>query len=109
MSVRETPEGACLLHCFAGCAVADVVAALGLELHDLFPTSDRPVNAPKKIAKVLTAGQALELLADESLLVAVAAGNVAHGVQMHQADTDRLMVAAGRIAWLRHECGGLYA
>jgi hypothetical protein len=35
LSVREN-NGRILVHCFAGCSVDAIVAALGLELHDLF-------------------------------------------------------------------------
>lgn len=103
LSVRETPEGSVLLHCFAGCEVSEIVSAMGLELHDLFPPRDKPAGAPKKIANLLTAGQALELLATESLFVAVAIGNYFHGVTLTQKDLDRLTTAAGRIGLLREQ------
>jgi hypothetical protein len=38
LSIKEGDDGRILLHCFAACPVADVAAALGLELSDLFPT-----------------------------------------------------------------------
>ena len=103
LSIRETPEGSVLLHCFAGCEVAEIVASLGLELSDLFPPRDKPTSAPKKIANLLTAGQALELLATETLFVAVAIGNFFHGMTLTQVDIDRLTTAAGRIALLRDQ------
>lgn len=103
LSVRETPEGSVLLHCFAGCEAAEIVAAMGLEMHDLYPPRDRPTGTPKKIANLLTAGQALELLATESLFVAVAIGNYFHGVTLSQKDLDRLTTAAGRIGLLREQ------
>lgn len=103
LSVRETPEGAVLLHCFAGCGAAEIVAAMGLELHDLFAPRDKPANTPKKIANLLTAGQALELLADETRLVAVALANYFHEVALSQQDVDRLLTAAGRIGLLRDQ------
>lgn len=37
LAVRELEDGRLLLHCFAGCEVADIVAALGLGFEDLFP------------------------------------------------------------------------
>lgn len=37
LSVRETSDGRVLVHCFAGCGAAAVVAAVGLDLKDLFP------------------------------------------------------------------------
>lgn len=40
LSVKEGDNDAVLIHCFAGCEVADIVAALGLQLSDLFPPKD---------------------------------------------------------------------
>lgn len=37
LSIRETADGTVLLKCFSGCSAADIVLAVGLELHDLFP------------------------------------------------------------------------
>jgi hypothetical protein len=37
LSVSEGDDGRCLVHCFAGCDVHQVVSAVGLELSDLFP------------------------------------------------------------------------
>jgi len=37
LSIGEGNDGRVLLHCFAGCHVADIVAATGLEMRDLFP------------------------------------------------------------------------
>lgn len=106
LSVRESTDGAVLLHCFAGCSAGDVVASIGLELHDLFPPREQLPGAPKRLARLLSATQALELLAEEALLVAIAAGNVGHCVTLGTHDTDRLIKAAGRINWMRHEAGG---
>ena len=46
LSVRDTGDRV-LIHCFAGCATSDVLAAVGLEIQDLFPaleTTYRPVE-----------------------------------------------------------------
>lgn len=40
LSIGETSDGTVLLKCFHGCTAAEVVATVGLELHDLFPPSD---------------------------------------------------------------------
>src|SRR5690606_37511242 len=40
LSISEGENGKVLLHCFAGCDVADVVAAMGLATSDLFPPKD---------------------------------------------------------------------
>lgn len=103
LSVRETPEGAVLLYCFAGCSVSAVVAALGLDMSELFPPRQVTGNEPKRTPRLLTNGQALELLDTEAHLVAVAAANVLHGVVLNQNDVTRITQAAGRIHWLREE------
>jgi Protein of unknown function (DUF3631)/Toprim-like len=41
LSIAEGEDGRLLLHCFAGCPVERVVAAVGLELRDLFPEDGR--------------------------------------------------------------------
>jgi hypothetical protein len=109
LSVRETPGGAVLLHCFGGCTVSDVVASLGLEMSDLFPPRESSGREPKRTPRLLTAGQALELLDTEANLVAVTAASVFHGTQLDQVDLDRVLVAAGRVAWLLEEhMGGIH-
>lgn len=40
LSVAEGADGRCLLHCFAGCKLEDIVAALGLQMEDLFAPDD---------------------------------------------------------------------
>ena len=106
LSIRETPEGAVLLHCFAGCEVRDVVAAMGLKLHELFPPRDVPPGAPKRTARLLTAGQALELLASEAMLVFTAAATLLNGRALTVADKNRLLESVSRINFLRNESIG---
>ena len=103
LSIRETPEGSVLLYCFAGCNISDILQSINLETHELFPPKERSLTAPPKLARLLTAGQALELLESEALLVAVTAANVLHGIVLSQCDIDRLNQAAGRIGYLRKE------
>jgi hypothetical protein len=87
-----------------------VVAALGLDMSELFPPRQVTGNEPKRTPRLLTAGQALELLDREAHLVAVAAANVLHGVVLSDDDLHRLTQAAGRIGWLRSEStGGAHA
>lgn len=48
LSLRELPDGRLLLHCFAGCPVADVLGAVGLEFGALFPDAPREHHAPRE-------------------------------------------------------------
>ena len=47
--------------------------------------------------KALPASDALQLLAEESMIVAVAAANIAHGLILTDQDRARCLMAAGRI------------
>ena len=40
LSIGEADTGAALLHCFAGCGAADVLASVGLQLSDLYPPDE---------------------------------------------------------------------
>lgn len=106
LSVRESTDGSVLIHCFAGCTAYEVVASVGLELHDLFPPREQPPGAPKRQARLLTAAHFLELVADDFTLVAIAAGNVFNGVTLSQTDLTAVCQAAGRINSLREQTMG---
>lgn len=43
LSIREAADGKVLVHCWAGCETRDILAAIGLELRDLFP-GDKPAR-----------------------------------------------------------------
>jgi hypothetical protein len=106
LSVRETPDGSVLIHCFAGCDVTEIVAAIGLEVADLFPPRQLSGREPTRIPRLITSGQALELLDHEAHLVTVVAANVLNGVSLKQEDLSRLTQALGRIQWIRNNSTG---
>lgn len=60
LSIREGRDGRCLVYCFAGCSVEDVVRSLGMSMGDLFPeglatspsrSSYRPPPRPRSVPK----------------------------------------------------------
>jgi hypothetical protein len=96
LSIREPEPGLVLVHCFAGCAVGDVVAAVGLDLSDLFPP--RPLgHAVPGMPVPIPAGDALRAVAAEAALVAMVAGRVAAGETIDVQTAERVAVAAGRL------------
>lgn len=103
LSIKALPDGRVLVHDFGGCAVDEVLGAVGLSLHDLFPANPGTSAAPLARRRLLTAGQALEVLVFEATLTATAAGNIAHGVELNDTDRARLLKAAGRIAAIAEE------
>jgi len=95
LSVRELDDGRILLHCFGGCDVESVLGALGLEFDSLFP--EKPQEYVKGERRPWPAVDVLRALVDESMIVAVAAANLAQHVELTDADRERLMLAAERI------------
>ncbi len=57
LSVREIDDGRVLVHDFAGCAVADVLNAVGLEVSDLFPdrASDHRGHREREVSAEVSA------------------------------------------------------
>lgn len=92
LSIRELESGVILLHDFGGCAAADVVAAIGLSLADLFAERlDHHVAPIRDRRHIHAAREALKIASDDALLVALAAENVAAGIEL--SDDDRALVA----------------
>jgi hypothetical protein len=105
LSVREVPDGRVLLHCFGGCQTADVLAAIGAQWSDICPPRDRTApGRPLRRERVAFASDALRALALESTIVALAAGDIAQGRPLSDADRQRLTVAVGRINSARSLC-----
>ena len=91
-----------LIQCFKGCDVDAVVAAMGLQLHDLFPPK-LTRSQPLRRRAMLTAGQALDVIALDCMLTWTAAFNLANGHALTADDLDHLMSAGKRIQWLASE------
>jgi hypothetical protein len=97
LSIRETSDGTVLLKCWSGCTAAEVVAAVGLELGDLFPKTERTSKKYRDRHR-LAPRDALLLLRREAFIVSIAAQQVRDGEPLDDADLDRVATAAARIA-----------
>jgi hypothetical protein len=101
LSIRETGDGTVLVNCFAGCTADAVVAAVGLQLRDLYP--DRPGEHRHPPSALPRAAPDIHCcLATEGLILAVAASDIAEGRTLTRQDADRIASAAGRVraAWV---------
>lgn len=96
LAIRELADGTVLLKCFAGCGAADVVAAVGMELRDLFPPQSEP-RGPMRPKHWHAVREAVHTLQRECLICALAADNIARGVELTRDDIDRVALVAGRI------------
>lgn len=93
------PEGKLLVICRAGCSVQEILEATGLTWSALFEEQEtRYFDSAKK---AFPAAEVLQALADESMIVAVAACNIGQGVELSVDDKQRLLLAYERIAAAR--------
>lgn len=91
LSLSCGKDGRALVHCFAGCKPCDVLAAVGLEMRDLFPDSDKPrtKRGPNKAA-----------VAHERCIVAIGISLLTQGISLPASDLERLETAHRRLAEL---------
>lgn len=94
LAVRELDDGRILLHCFAGCDVHDVLAAVGLTFCDLFPERLKPAKSERR---PFPASDVLRCVAFEAMVVAAAAVALLAGEPFSEIDRERLILAASRI------------
>ena len=102
LSIRRGDDGRCLVNCFAGCHVADVVAAVGLELKDLFIPS--APEQRKTFAKIRSRKSLVEVLGHE-LLVLEQIHWLAQRVEPPAEDIERGKLAAARIQQVVEKIG----
>lgn len=102
LSIRETGDGTILLHCFALCPAIDVLAAVGMELADLFPNYARLGSGKKGRGKRrINPLNLLRALDRESLVVVIIASDVKQHREIDKASFERLALAASRIGAVR--------
>ncbi|KZC22335.1 hypothetical protein RHOFW104T7_01300 [Rhodanobacter thiooxydans] len=92
-----------MVHCFAGCQVHDVLAAVGLQVGDLFARKDLRSMSPAERSQLRQAAMlprwraALDVLVTEASVVLIGANQLGDGQPLEDADLTRLRVAALRI------------
>ena len=102
LSIKELLDGRVLLKCFAGCDVESVVGALGLSLEALFPPrAEQSGPAPRR--RLITPGQALEVLEAEAGFLVQCAVLMANGDALGDESQERLLQSAAYITLIRDE------
>lgn len=87
LSIKEVGDGTVLLKCWAGCSAADITAAIGLELRDLFPGGDhKQRRGPSKAAVQF-----------EEWIVRIGLEAIRQGKQMTAEDLERFELAKRRL------------
>ena len=95
LSVRELEDGRILLHCFAGCEAHEVLSAVGLDIHALFP--EREIQHGKPERRPFPAADVLRAIGYESLVVAATTTSLLAGYPFTELDRERLILAVQRI------------
>ena len=103
LSIATADDGRVLLRCFACGEIGPVLAALNLQVADLFPRRD-VANLPpmerariRELAGIAQWRAALGVLATEATVVEVAATIIGRGDPLAQSDVDRVHAASQRI------------
>lgn len=96
LAIRELDDGRVLLHDFGGDDVASIVAAVGLELTDLFPV--QPGTFAGKVRRPFNPADLLAMVAFESSVALIVCSDVLHQKQVSEVDFARLLTAAQRLA-----------
>jgi len=101
LSIRETEDGRILLHDFAGCDTASVLATLGLSLSDLFP--DKLDHHIKPTRSRVPLRDLVALLDHESLVIYLAGSDLLEKKTIDAEDWQRLKLAVCRVGEVRDE------
>lgn len=87
LSVREADDGKVLVHCWAGCTTREILAAIGLELRDLFPGDKLPRRGLSGAAKQL-----------EATIIKIALNTLRQGKELSASDRERFELAKKRLS-----------
>lgn len=104
LSIREAEDGKVLLQCFAGCTVEEICGALGIEVSELFPRTEKHHAPPRRVRMALT--DAFHCLQYEATVVAIAADMLADGKELSAAEHERLRKAARKLHEVNEEVYG---
>ena len=98
LGISEGDDGRILIKCFAGCGIEAIVVAVGLTLEDIMPERvNRGQQVYKPIRKPFPAADVIEMLGTETLIIWLAACDMAAGKTLTDAERERLNLAAQRI------------
>jgi CHC2 zinc finger len=101
LSIRDD-AGKVLLHCFGGCDVYSVVAAVGMELDQLFPP--KPRDETKRSRVTLDPMDALRCIGRDAMEAAIIISSLREAGCVPESVSDRLSGLANRIDAARRAC-----
>lgn len=90
LSISVTPDQIVLLKCWAGCSVEEILGAIGLNLHSLFPGNKQQLRCYPSSAAI----------ALEKAVVAIAKATLDSNGRLSAADQRRYQTALQRLAFV---------
>ena len=109
LSIRQLDDGRLLLHDFGGCGTGDVLAAVGLQMSDLFEkplAGNGPGGGYARSSSRIPAADLLELIFLEVSVVAIVACDMLANKAISETDWKVLAKAAARIGRARDYMNG---
>ncbi|MDD5581191.1 MAG: CHC2 zinc finger domain-containing protein [Methylobacter sp.] len=104
LAVKLVDDDKISIHCFAGCAVADIIAAVNLTLADLMPDKPQGYDRQKIKAPKFSKYELFDLIAFESLILAAAVRMLLSGNSLDPDDLTRINQAEALIEEIPKEC-----
>jgi len=103
LSIKETDDGAVLLHCFV-CegGAGDIASAIGVDLAEFFPPKLDPFKPSKSIRKPHKPSDVMLALTNDLRVAYVLFGDIAHGREMKWSK-DKAAAAQRRMSRLLSE------
>ena len=94
LAIRELDDGRILMKCFANCSVQEIMGAIGMEIGDLFPDTNKDLP---QVKRKYYASDLLRVIEFEAWVVSVAAYTMAQGLPLSEEDRGRMKKAQARI------------
>ncbi len=104
LAIKECGDGRILIYDFAGCETEDVLAAIGLEFHDIMPERIGTEHSHKRMHKPFDARQVLATLDHESLVVSIIGADFLEHKDIDEDTWSRLGAAVNKINSARSLC-----
>lgn len=97
LSIRELPDERTLIHCFGGCDVESVLAAVDLSFADLFPPRPSADHRYSTVRRPWIPSDVFETARHEVMVIALIACDLHSQKKISEEDYQRLFVAVERL------------
>lgn len=97
LAIRELDDGTVLVHCHAACETRSVLNSVGLDFEDLYPSTRRSDHRRRGERRPFWPEDVLCCLANEALVVGIAAEDALQGRLLSPQERARLMTAVVRM------------